>query len=130
MPEDPLIAVMFVFNVGARFVVMVRSPITNKVRVMVIAMGFATAANTVDRLSIGPSPVGTHFSASGKSQGASETWVRCGILSVSAGQGARDRSRRARNIVPNSGMDGEVPFRRAMSGAVWAMSGAVWMYER
>ena len=39
-----LIAVMFVFNVGARFVVMVRSPITNKVAVMVTAMGFATAA--------------------------------------------------------------------------------------
>ena len=39
-----LIAGMFVFNLGARFVVMVRSPITNKVAVMVIAMGFATAA--------------------------------------------------------------------------------------
>ncbi len=39
-----LLAVMFVFNVGARFVVMVRSPITNKVAVMVTAMGFATAA--------------------------------------------------------------------------------------
>jgi len=39
-----LIAVMFVFNVGARFVVMVFSPITNKVAVIVTAMGFATAA--------------------------------------------------------------------------------------
>ena len=39
-----LIALMFVFNVGARFVVMVRSPIANKVAVMVIAMGFAAAA--------------------------------------------------------------------------------------
>lgn len=39
-----LIAGMFVFNLGARFVVMVLSPITNKVAVMVIAMGFAAAA--------------------------------------------------------------------------------------
>ncbi|MGC8513212.1 MAG: MFS transporter [Acidimicrobiales bacterium] len=39
-----LIAGMFVFNVGARFVVMVLSPITNKVAVMVLAMGFATGA--------------------------------------------------------------------------------------
>ncbi len=39
-----LVALMFVFNVGARFVVMVRSPITNTVAVMVVAMGFAAAA--------------------------------------------------------------------------------------
>ncbi|MGC8627699.1 MAG: MFS transporter [Acidimicrobiales bacterium] len=39
-----LMAVMFVFNVGARFVVMVLSPISNKVAVMVTAMAFATAA--------------------------------------------------------------------------------------
>jgi DHA1 family multidrug resistance protein-like MFS transporter len=39
-----LVGVMFIFNVGARLVVMLRSPITDKVRVMVIAMGFAAVA--------------------------------------------------------------------------------------
>ncbi|RIV20948.1 MFS transporter [Alicyclobacillaceae bacterium I2511] len=39
-----LIGVMFVFNVGARLVVMLQSPIRNKVRYLVIAMGFAVAA--------------------------------------------------------------------------------------
>jgi MFS family permease len=39
-----LVGVMFIFNVGSRLVVMLRSPITDKVRVMVIAMGFAAVA--------------------------------------------------------------------------------------
>ena len=39
-----LVGVMFIFNVGSRLVVMLRSPIADKARVMVVALGFATIA--------------------------------------------------------------------------------------